>query len=319
MTISAAIIGLGGIGMLYDLRQSESVSSHARSFTKHPYFELVGAVDTNGSLRKTFVECYGVHAFASIPELVSYCYPEVVVVATPTATHFDIIKDLLTCHKPQLILCEKPLAYCPNEAEAIVDLCKLHGVELFVNYHRRADPAVIEVKSRITKGEIVAPFKAVVWYSKGLIHNGSHFLDLLIFWFGPVLSLKLISNGRELGSYDAEPDFKAEFGSGTAIFCATDSNNFAHNTLEVIAKNGRLRYEQGGIVSWEASGRHAILEDCNQLQLLTEMIDNDVLRCQYHIADFLMAPEKVRSDTLCGGFDGARIVSWLSKLINERS
>jgi predicted dehydrogenase len=319
MAKSAAIIGLGGIGMVYDLNLPNSVLSHARSLSKHLDFELVGAVDPDGIARGIFTDRYGGLAFATVAELINYCRPEVVVIATPTDTHLAIIQDLLERHKPKIILCEKPLAYCEEDAKGIVDLCELKGVGLFINYIRRADPAVIEVKSRLLVGEIALPFKAVVWYSKGLIHNGSHFLDILIFWFGPVQSLKLIDRGRDLGLQDAEPDFQVEFECGTAVFCAANEDNFSHYTIEILARNGRLRYEQGGIVNWQAAGQHPTLENYRQLQITAEVIDNDMSHYQYHVADQLSVALRGNESTLCAGYDGLKVVTWLTSLLNERS
>ena len=50
MVHSVAIVGLGGIGMLYDLKlpEAEYVQSHVRAFFLHPDFEIVGAVDPSG-------------------------------------------------------------------------------------------------------------------------------------------------------------------------------------------------------------------------------------------------------------------------------
>lgn len=318
MAHSAAVIGLGGVGMRYDLTLPHSILSHAKALSTHPDFRLVGAVDPDRNAREIFTEKYGGLAFATAAELITHCRPELVVVATPTNTHLVIIQDLLELHTPKIILCEKPLAYTAEDAASIVDLCKLKKVDLFVNYIRRSDPAVLEVKSRLVVGKIVPPFKAVVWYSKGVIHNGSHFLDMLTFWFGQARSFKLINSGRDVGIHDAEPDFQLEFEEGTALFCAANEDNFSHYGIEVLARNGRLRYEQGGIVSWQPAGQHPILENHRQLQETAEEIKNDMSHYQYDIADQISAALMGKASTLCAGYDGCKVVTLLTNLLTER-
>lgn len=319
MVKSVALIGLGGIGMLYDLKLPNSVLSHARAFSKHPDFKLIGAVDPEEALREKFSENYNALAFSTIVELLVHYSPDVVVVASPTHTHLTIIDELLQHFKPQLILCEKPLAYCADDAQAIVKLCHVNGVKLFVNYMRRADPGVIDVKRRLLSGDIALPFKAIIWYSKGLLHNGSHFLDLMIFWFGPVQSMKLIATGRSLVEQDAEPDFLVEFEHGTVIFCSANEENFSHYTVEVVANNGRLRYEQGGAVNWQVAVKHPILDNYRQLQSTTEIINNDMSRYQYHVADQLSNVLSGQPHTLCAGDVGAAAIKCLETLLKQRA
>lgn len=320
MVHSVALIGLGRIGMLYDIELPESgyVLSHARAFALHPEFELVSAVDPVAANRERFTERYKVPAFPSVFELLSHCSPDVVVVASPTHTHLTIIEEVVRYSHPKAILCEKPLAYSSGDAEAIVQRCYDMGVKLFVNYFRRADPAVTEVKARIECGRIASPFKTVVWYSKGLLHNGSHFLDLLTFWFGPPMALKIIDAGRDVGEHDAEPDFWVEFANGTAIFCSAKEENYSHYTVEIVSSNGRLRYEQGGRTVWQAAGAHPTLEKYRQLQKPEEEVKNDMNRYQYHVVEQLSLALRKTPHTLCTGDSGLTYIQSLETLLKER-
>ena len=87
---------------------------------------------------------------------------------------------------------------------------------------RRADPAILNLKHRIHTGQIKAPYKLVAWYSKGLIHNGSHFIDLFNFLFGAPTSFKVVNPGLKIGK-DAEPDFLLEFNSIVIFRCRFSS------------------------------------------------------------------------------------------------
>lgn len=320
MPYTVLLIGLGNIGMLYDIKlpPAEHVLSHARAFMLHPNFNLVGAVDPAPKLRELFSKIYKIPAVSTLSELFLEASPDVVVIASPTATHLSVIKEVLQLCSPKQILCEKPLAYSSEDAQAIVDQCRKQGVQLFVNYIRRADPGVMAIKTRIKMGQICVPFKAVIWYSKGLLHNGSHFLDLMTYWFGSAKAANIVDRGRRINEHDAEPDCLIRFEAGTAIFCSTKEENFSHYTIEIIATNGRLRYEQGGVMEWQASCPHPTLDHYFQLQPTAEVIENDMKRYQYNVADQLSRALNEEAHSLCTGAIGAMSIKLLESLINQR-
>jgi predicted dehydrogenase len=321
MTYSVAIFGLGNIGMLYDrqLPVDEFVLSHARAFSLHPDFELIAAAEPDAKLRDNFAQTYRLPVFPSVNELLAHVTPDVTVVASPTPIHGQIVDQILHRYKPRAILCEKPLAYESATARAMVDTCLSKQVPLYVNFIRRADPGVREIKVRLESRQISMPFKAIVWYSKGLLHNGSHFADLLTFWFGPIRVTKLIHPGRSWTDHDAEPDFQAMFDLGSAIFCAAREEDYSHYTVEVVAANGRLRYEQRGEISWQAAMSHPTLKGHRQLQPVPEIIGNDMNRYQYRVAEQLSLALHGAVHTLCLGASAVETNEWLEKVIGERT
>lgn len=306
--------------MRYDfgLPEQDYALSHARAYSLHSDFSLLGAADPEPALRQQFTERYKTAAYASVAGLLAAGNADVIVIASPTDTHLAIVREVLQGSTPRLILCEKPLAYSESDATEMERLCRERDVLLFVNYIRRADPAVIEVKRRLDTAQIVAPFKAVVWYSKGLLHNGSHFLDLLAFWFGPVQHAALICAGENRGEQDAEPDFRLGFTHGSAIFCAAREENFSHYTVEIVAANGRLRYEQGGVISWQSAGQHPTLEHYRQLQKPGEEIANDMDHYQFNVASQISHALQGKIHTLCDGATGVANIRLLTSLLNER-
>jgi predicted dehydrogenase len=320
MTNTAAVIGLGKIGMLYDkhLASSEFVLSHARSLHLHCDFQLVGAVDPDPVLRGDFVRLYEAPAYENLSQMMAQVLPDVVVVASPTPTHEGVLNQVLTQYAPKAVLCEKPLAYEGAAGQRMVEACARARVPIYVNYIRRADPGVQEVKGRISSGRIAPPFKAVVWYSKGLLHNGSHFADLLCYWFGPIRLAQVIDPGRGFGGNDAEPDFRLVFDQGSALFCAAREEHFSHYTVEIVAANGRLRYEQGGVISWQGVSAHPHLPENCCLQTVSQHIANDMNHYQSRMADQLARAIKGDTHSLCQGEEAVRTHYWLETLFKDR-
>ena len=250
------IIGLGQIGMAYDLaiEPVKAVYSHARAFSLHPAFELYGAVDSSEKQRKLFEKHYCQSAYSNLEFALKEKTPDVVVIASPTAEHFSALNMVLLHSKPKAILCEKPLAYDLVEARKMVEACENAGVKLFVNYMRRADPGVIEIKNRIESSAIAAPIKGIAWYSKGFLHNGSHFFNLLEFWLGDYVTAKVLEAGRLWDDKDPEPDVYVEFEHGQVVFQAAWEESYSHCSVELVSPAGRLRYEQGGEhITWQST------------------------------------------------------------------
>ena len=206
---------------------------------------LSGGIDIDAEKRERFTMRYAAPSFADLDSALATVQPNVVVVATPTATHRNAVDSILKTFRPQAILCEKPLSARLEEAKAIMDACAAANCALYVNYMRNSEPGALEVKRRLLDGRIKVHVKGVVC-NLGVFNNGSHFLNLLQDWLGEVCKVRVNSPGRCWDGLDPEPDFWVSFSRGEVSFFASKEENFSHYTLELIAANGRLRYEQAG-------------------------------------------------------------------------
>lgn len=312
-------MGLGQIGMGYDLNldPDKYVYSHARAFQVHPEFELVGAVDSDPCKREIFKEFYGVAAFPCIKSMSAECHPDLVVVALPTENHYEAIKEVIKTLKPKIILCEKPLSYSLAQAKSMVEACETAGIGLLVNYMRRADPAVLQIKTFIESGKILPPIKGVVWYSKGFFHNGSHFFNLLEFWLGPFIASKSLDRGRRVGAADSEPDVRVEFSGGTVIFVSCWEEAFSHYTIELMCHKGRLRYEYGGErVIWQSTCPDANFSGYEVLSRDEKCIPNGMDRYQIHVVDQLADALSGQPHTLCTGLQSFKTLEAMHLVIN---
>lgn len=321
MSWNALIIGLGQIGMGYDLDlpQDAFVYSHARTLHLHPQFNLVGAVDTGARERDTFQKLYHAPAYASIEEALKYHAPDLIIIAAPTALHCELTLRVLNLCTPRMILCEKPLSYSLAESRKILDLCVEKNVRLYVNYMRRSEPGALEVKRRIDCGGIAGPVKGIAWYSKGFLHNGSHFFNLLEYWLGAAKEFGLINSGRALPDGDAEPDVRVTFEKGEVVFLAAKDENFSHNAIELIAQNGRLRYENGGRhIEWRSVGIDENLKAYTFLTESPEEIPSELNRYQWHVAE-QMANALMGSEAyLCEGSQGVQTLKTMNSILESR-
>ena len=318
---SVLLIGLGNVAVGYDTADASSarVLSHARAFSRHPGFHLAGGVDPNGDCRRRFWDGYGAPTYADIATAMGELSPDVVVVATPTALHLETVNAVFAAVQPQAMLCEKPLAYDLGEARQIVAACSRHDCALYLNFFRRAEPGVAEIRSRLIDGQIGTPVKGVVWYSKGLFNSGVHFLDLLQNLLGEVTSARVLAPGRLWQGNDPEPDLEVTFAAGRVIFLAARAEEFFHNAVELIAPNGRLRYELGGArIVWQGIEDDPRFPGYIRLGERCETLPADFDRIQWHVAEQLAAALDGRPTPLCTGIEALRTQEILD-IIKEKS
>src|SRR5882672_4944300 len=161
MTKKIGVLGLGGIG-----------TRHQRNF------EALGcsvhAYDINGST---------VANMLSRQELIDWA--DAIVVATPTARHYD---DISTIEKPMFV--EKPIVSLPLQWASV----PTHNV-LMVGYNLRFHSCVKKAKAWMGEGIIGKPLWAQFtcgqfsdkpdYLRDGVILNWSHEIDLALFLLGP--------------------------------------------------------------------------------------------------------------------------------------
>jgi predicted dehydrogenase len=303
---SVTVIGLGNIGQLYDLHlpKDEFVHTHARAFSMHPSFNLVSGIDPSPSLREIFEGNYTAKAYTNLKAMAGALAPEIFIVCSPTETHLPVIQEIIENYEPLAIVCEKPLAYHHDDALKIVELCQSRGIQLFVNYPRRADPGVVTVKKLLESNEIKKPLKALVWYSKGLIHSGTHFIDMLNFWLGNVVAATPISEPTRISDVDVDIDLRIEFEDGVAYFLVSTNQDLPHFSVELINENSRLRYENSGSITLEdrSTGTSTSISTSNP-------------KYQLKVADQLLLSLSGKGSTLCTGEMGATYIGLLSPFV----
>lgn len=290
---TAAVVGLGRIGLGYDLTSGEGeVLTHTRAFLKHPGFRLVAGVDPEEANRLAFERFSSTPSYASVSELLAAHRPQVVAVGVPTELHLPVIERILDASpETKLILCEKPLAKDVEAGRKIISCCEERGVALAVNYMRRYDPAVRRLRTMLNEGELGDIYKGTLFYSKGLLHNGSHYIDLLIDWLGPVVAHQVLDPGPTTTFAGPEPDVIFTFRNGCRVFVLAGREScYSMMELELVGTKGRVRYGNLGnsIELW------TVVEDPTfpGYRILSEKsfpTPPDLLRYQYNVADALHA------------------------------
>ena len=117
--IKCAIIGLGKIGLDYDLNKKNQIKTHSKSLFTNKNFSIVGGVDKNFTRRTIFQKEYNLNSYSSIDKMFKFNKPEFIVISTPTETHKKVFDEISKYNSVKLILFEKPISYNLNNLKKI--------------------------------------------------------------------------------------------------------------------------------------------------------------------------------------------------------
>jgi predicted dehydrogenase len=137
--VRAGIVGTGFMGTV-----------HARA-VRRAGGVVAGVVGSSPESSRAGAERIGAELAAdSVEELLSTADVDVVHVCTPNATHAPLVRQVIAAGRH--VVCEKPLAVEPAEAEELVRLASAAGVTATVPFVYRFYPMVREARSRVADG-----------------------------------------------------------------------------------------------------------------------------------------------------------------------
>ena len=248
MVYKAALIGCGKIGSEYaDSVLEEGVYSHAQAYSVCPDTELVAICDSDPAALEKCGERWKVNRrYRDGLRMLENEQPDIVSVCTSDESHPSIINMAITAEGTRAVLAEKPLASQLGAANELVRLAAERGVVLAVNYSRRFDENHIWLKEYLDAGGIGEIQTVGGYYYKGLVHNGTHWLDLARYFFGEVASVWGANVMRD-DEIDPTLDAILEFESGvSAHLQGCDYRAYSLSEMDLIGTRGRVRLVESG-------------------------------------------------------------------------
>ena len=199
--IRTALLAYGMSGKLF----------HAPFLSAHPGFDLQGVVER--SEQRMHHDYPGIRSYGSVAELLADPAIELVVVNTPSNTHFDLTQQALRAGKH--VLLEKPVATSVAEVQELWALARQMDRHLLAYQNRRWDSDFGAVRRVVESGQLgqlievhmrfdrykpalnAKKFKEEPLPGSGLLYDlGPHLLDQAISLFGQPLSCH-----KTLGQY----------------------------------------------------------------------------------------------------------------------
>lgn len=247
----AAIIGCGRIGADCGPVGSGSsrIASHAASYSACDRTQLVAVCDLDLERLRRCGERWKVARLYRDPsELFAAEQIGLVSICTPPATHVKLLAEVLRSDRVKGVLLEKPLAVNLENADKAIDLAAHSTAKVAVNYIRRFPSVYRQAADDLQQGRLGRIQHVNILYTKGIVNNGSHALDLLRFLFGEPARVSLLSPAGEMTA-DPTLSVKVEFPAGFEAWLYGLSAN-AYNIFEVdiLGSQGRMLFRDQGHV-----------------------------------------------------------------------
>lgn len=138
-------VALVGCGQIAD--------AHLQEIAKLRTAKVVATCDALRDLAMQAAARFNVPAYYNdLATMLAEVRPDVVHIATPAHTHFELARQCLLagCH----VYVEKPFTQNADEAETLVAIAAERGLQITVGHDQLFDPAWLDLKSRIARGEI---------------------------------------------------------------------------------------------------------------------------------------------------------------------
>lgn len=251
MTYKAALIGCGKIGSLSaDDSLIKGVYTHAGAYAACPDTTLVAVCDND---EKKVIKCserWEVNAaYTNIISLLEEQKPQIVSICTPDVTHANVLDIVLSAPSVIAILIEKPLSLDLHEAKRLLQIAKNRDILLAVNYSRRYSKGHAKIQKMIQLREIGAIQNISGFYTKGIFHNGTHWIDLARWLIGDINYVYSYPTYNKVEKLVSDPVLNAylKFENGAVGFLhGLDADAFSLFEMDIVGTKGRIRLIDSG-------------------------------------------------------------------------
>ncbi len=230
-----------GAGNIVTGYQKNLKNCHLNSVDTNKDFNILGVVDSNKQNAKIFSD-YSGSAIYEMADLISLDI-DIIAICTPTNTHYQLINEILEMGiKPKCFFCEKPFTDSLRNAEKIILNLELNNIGLIVGYQRSFLSDFKKIFNGHKNKEYGSLLNADIKYSKGLLNNGSHALDLLFCLFEDI---KLERFGNSFNDY-SDSDLSSEVffkNKGRSIsLTPLNEKSFSIFEVDIIFEKKRFRF-----------------------------------------------------------------------------
>ena len=211
--IRLALVGCGRISR-----------NHLDAIAKIPELQLVSVCDIVAERAVQAAEQAGVPWFTDFERMLAEVPSDAVVVATPSGLHPQ--HGIMAARAGRHVISEKPMAISLAAADALVQACDDHQVQLFVVKQNRLNPPIVLLKRALDRGRFgrlymanctvrwtrpqeyydQAPWRGTWEFDGGAFMNqASHYVDLIQWLVGPVESVmaKTATMARRIEAEDS--------------------------------------------------------------------------------------------------------------------
>lgn len=305
MLYKVSIIGAGNIAARFDLPENEKILTHAHAVTEHSDFEISGFFDKDNARAFEAARRWGGKVYADMETAVQDA--DIVCCCVPDRFHGSVLKEVAQ-FRPRLVIAEKPLT---DKYEEAIEIQKLYEgkIPLIVNYSRRFLEEFHRLKRDIKSyGKFL---KGIGYYGKGILHNGSHMIDILSFLLGKVEDIRNL--GTEIYDFESDDpsyDVVLKVQQENFYMMAIDCRAVTIFEIELFFEKARVRILNGGekieIYHVEASDTYAEYKNYQPIEIRNVNYSEAMLGLMENVSRFLKGEEALNC-TLQDGMDVLKI------------
>jgi predicted dehydrogenase len=144
------------------------------------------------------------------------------------------------------VFAEKPLTADIASARRLVAAYAAARRPLAVNYFRRWDPAMADLKRAIAEGAWGRLQSATVRYVKGISNSGSHAIDLLHFLIGPLRAEAVFRRRFDHERDDPTLDALLAAAAAPVYLIGGDGRHYFTFEIDLMFERGRVAVEDQG-------------------------------------------------------------------------
>ncbi|RXJ86228.1 Gfo/Idh/MocA family protein [Arcobacter sp. CECT 8985] len=322
--LNVAVIGIGNISLLFDYdKNTNSANSHIKAIYLHKEFNLKYIADIDdrnlSKVQKLFSD---VIFYNDYKKLIDKKDIDILVIATPTNMHFEVLSSFKNSNHIKKFLVEKPLFSTKDEYENLDSFFK---DKIVVNYIRRFQKPIKNLKENIENKSLENLQKITLNYVKGLKNNGSHFIDLINYLFSnpKIEDIKILDETIGFNDEDKSYDlfFKIQYNNKLipVYFIALD-----HTKYNIIELN---LYFDNQVVSYINSERTIFYKEIvekkefkgykfiNKVSTKKDKISNKLI---YNVYDEIFLQINEKKDN-CASFENElKNLEFLTKILNSK-
>ncbi len=278
----ALVIGLGNIGLLYDLEKGRAhPSTHVCAYQDNADLVLVGGVDFDTQKASVLQQIAPEGRFyRSIPDALRD-WPDVdcVSICTPPAFHQQNIAEVLQYSSPKIIFCEKPLASSLTDCQAIQELARQYpACQIVPNISRRWNRRLRALTRIITDKEYGELEKIHVCYTRGIYNTGAHLFDLLKMWTGTnIREVQVLQRVHTSSDREGEPSFTFYFVNDNRVYGLAEAINdeqYYIFDIDLYFTEGKISVKYSGDeIFFYRTAPHHLFAGFQELHLVQHMTD----------------------------------------------
>ncbi|MCZ8516262.1 Gfo/Idh/MocA family oxidoreductase [Paenibacillus filicis] len=244
--MKVAVVGCGKMGVTY-----------IQALTRMPGVELTAISDLRQEQAERIAAEYGTSAYSSVDDLLADNNIQVVCVTVPSHFHKELVLKAAKAGKH--IICEKPLALSPKDAEEMIQSCNENGVRLYVAHVVRFFPAYADIKRKVSDGVIgevgIAHAKRIAgnpgegreWFLDPRLSGGVildviiHDIDFMRWTLGEISSVYALNHRTESMDY-AFVTLRFRSGAIANLEGCLGSPDTFTSEVELFGKKGAIRH-----------------------------------------------------------------------------